>query len=152
MYRYPFSQLFYNSLAFSRALGGVIYQVCVLYKHSFFVKTTWVIKDHIDRRAELPIYVNVEKNGSERNCCSWTDKRKDRKEESLRSQEKIFLSLCFVFQGLFLALITACTILGNLFIILTILSHSNLRRPSHLFIASLASTDLLLGLTVMVPR
>ena len=66
MYRYPFSQLFYNSLAFSRALGGVIYQVCVLYKHYFFVKTTWVIMDNIDRRAELPFfnfYVNVEKKG-----------------------------------------------------------------------------------------
>ena len=55
-------------------------------------------------------------------------------------------------QSLLLALLTLCTILGNLFIILTILSHPNLRRPSHLFIASLASTDLLLGLTVMVPR
>ena len=31
-------------------------------------------------------------------------------------------------------------------------SLTTLQRPSHIFIASLASTDLLLGLTVMVPR
>ena len=49
-------------------------------------------------------------------------------------------------------MITLCTILGNGFIIFTISTHSSLQRPSHVFIASLAATDLLLGLTVMVPR
>jgi hypothetical protein len=51
-----------------------------------------------------------------------------------------------------LALITLCTIFGNGFIMAVVFSHRHLRRPAHLFIASLASTDLLLGLTVMTPR
>ena len=44
------------------------------------------------------------------------------------------------------------TIFGNLTIILCVSRHKNLQRPSHFFIASLATTDLFLGLTVMVPR
>ena len=44
------------------------------------------------------------------------------------------------------------TIFGNLTIIVCVSRHKNLQRPSHFFIASLATTDLFLGLTVMVPR
>ena len=49
-------------------------------------------------------------------------------------------------------LVTVLTIFGNLTIILCVSRHKNLQRPSHFFIASLATTDLFLGLTVMVPR
>lgn len=56
------------------------------------------------------------------------------------------------FQNFCLGLVTVFTILGNGFIILCISLHRVLQRPSHIFIASLASTDLLLGLTVMTPR
>ncbi|XP_059095465.1 octopamine receptor beta-3R-like isoform X1 [Tigriopus californicus] len=55
-------------------------------------------------------------------------------------------------QNFCLGLVTLFTILGNGFIILCISLHRVLQRPSHIFIASLASTDLLLGLTVMTPR
>ena len=53
---------------------------------------------------------------------------------------------------MFLALLTLCTIVGNSVLICCVLGHAHLRRPSHVFVAALASTDLLLGLTVMVPR
>ena len=43
-------------------------------------------------------------------------------------------------------------ICGNIFIFLCITYNKTLQRPGHLFIASLASADLLLALTVMVPR
>lgn len=42
--------------------------------------------------------------------------------------------------------------MGNSFIIVMIGSHRQLQRPSHILLGCLASTDLLLGLTVMVPR
>jgi hypothetical protein len=51
-----------------------------------------------------------------------------------------------------LCLVTLLTIFGNLFITLCIVCNSRLQRPGHFFIASLAITDLLLGLTVMGPR
>ena len=41
---------------------------------------------------------------------------------------------------------------GNLFFVLCIICNTSLQRPGHFFIASLAITDLLLALTVMVPR
>ena len=49
--------------------------------------------------------------------------------------------------------VTVLTLFGNLAIIGCVALHSRLhQRPSHIFIASLAAADLLLGLTVMVPR
>ena len=58
----------------------------------------------------------------------------------------------FSFQFSIQLLVTVLTIFGNLTIILCVSRHKNLQRPSHFFIASLATTDLFLGLTVMVPR
>ena len=51
-----------------------------------------------------------------------------------------------------LCLVTLMAIFGNFFIMLCIMCNRSLQRPGHLFIASLAFTDLLLALTVMVPR
>ena len=53
---------------------------------------------------------------------------------------------------LILCLVTLMAICGNIFIFLCITYNKTLQRPGHLFIASLASADLLLALTVMVPR
>ena len=58
----------------------------------------------------------------------------------------------YQFQFSIQILVTMLTIFGNLTIILCVTRHKNLQRPSHFFIASLATTDLFLGLTVMVPR
>ena len=58
----------------------------------------------------------------------------------------------FLFQFSVQLLVTMLTIFGNLTIIVCVSRHKNLQRPSHFFIASLATTDLFLGLTVMVPR
>ena len=57
---------------------------------------------------------------------------------------------CLIFTVL--CLVTLLAIFGNFFIMLCIMCHRSLQRPGHLFIASLAFTDLLLALTVMVPR
>ena len=51
-----------------------------------------------------------------------------------------------------LTLVTVCASFGNLYILICILGHSELQRPRHLFLASLAITDMLLAIIVMVPR
>ena len=51
-----------------------------------------------------------------------------------------------------LSLIPVCAVFGNLYILVCILGSSSLQRPGHLFLASLAITDMILAITVMVPR
>lgn len=50
------------------------------------------------------------------------------------------------------SLVTGLSIGGNFYILICILTHEALQRPRYLFVASLAITDLILALTVMVPR
>ena len=51
-----------------------------------------------------------------------------------------------------LSFVTSLAIIGNIFILICIIGNAALQRPGHLFIASLALADLILALTVMVPR
>ena len=51
-----------------------------------------------------------------------------------------------------LCLVTSLAIIGNIFLLVCIIGNSALQRPGHLFIASLAFADLILALTVMIPR
>ena len=60
--------------------------------------------------------------------------------------------LFFLFQITLLVVVILLTVFGNLMIMLCVLLHAHLRRPSHHFIASLSVADMLLGFTVMVPR
>ena len=51
-----------------------------------------------------------------------------------------------------LSFLTSFAVIGNIFILICIISNAALQRPGHLFIASLALADLILALTVMIPR
>ena len=51
-----------------------------------------------------------------------------------------------------LCLVTSLAIIGNIFLLVCIVGNPALQRPGHLFIASLALADLVLALTVMIPR
>jgi len=58
---------------------------------------------------------------------------------------------CFSFQNIllviFLIALGILTILGNVLVLLAILTDFHLRSPSHYLMGSLAMTDLLLGIT-----
>jgi len=70
----------------------------------------------------------------------------------LQSWNFVLITIFAHFQVGAMALLAVFTILGNLFILVTLMRHRLVLRPSHFFISSLAITDMLLGLTVMFPR
>lgn len=63
----------------------------------------------------------------------------------------LFLSLFFLFAGVFLSLLIFLSIAGNVLVCLAIYTERTLRRIGNLFLASLAIADLLVASLVMVP-